>query len=229
MNRKPLSPDIDVRRIYASFNSPVTPADCGQMCAPHNPSGKPFCCDICQAVPAAYRLEWEALKTSTGLWKVWQGNECPEDADRIVGLLEETPEHMLLLACLGPDRCERENRLLSCRQFPFFPYVTSDFRFLGLTYEWEFEYTCWVISNLNQVTEAYRQEFVQTYDHLFALWQEEFDSYASLSEEMREHFRAKRRRIPLLHRRGGWYLVSPKSERMQRVSPEHLPRFGYYK
>jgi hypothetical protein len=229
MKRKPFSPDIDIRRIYDSFDVPVTPFDCGQICAPHNPSGKPFCCDICQAVPAAYRLEWDALKTSTGLWKVWQGNECPEDADRIVELLDETPDHMLLLACLGPDRCERENRLLSCRQFPFFPYVTSDFRFLGLTYEWEFEYTCWVISNLSQVTEAYRKEFVQTYDHLFALWQEEFDSYASLSEEMREHFSAKRRRIPLLHRSGGWYLVSPKSDRMQRVSPELLPRFGYYK
>ena len=46
---------------------------------------------------------------------------------------------MLLLACQGPAHCQRPFRALSCRQFPFFPYITADDRFIGLAYEWEFE------------------------------------------------------------------------------------------
>ena len=85
-----------------------------------------------------------------------------------------------------------------------------------------------MISHLGEVTETYRREFIRSYDELFALWQEEFESYAARSEEMRAVFAARRRRIPILHRSGGWYLLSPGSERLARVSPEHLQRFGLY-
>jgi hypothetical protein len=226
--------DLDaagIRDLYAGFSVPVTAQDCGQMCAPHNPSGKPFCCDICHAVPAAYKSEWNTLRTETDLWHPWRENECPE-ADHIsqeAHLRSETPLGMRLLACLGPRACQRENRLLSCRQFPFFPYVTSDYRFLGLVYDWEFEPTCWVISNLGLVTAAYRQQFVETFDQLFAWFQDVFDSYATRSEELRSYFAGKRRRIPLLHREGGFHLLSPNSERIQPVEPSQLPKFGPFR
>ena len=128
-------------------------------------------------------------------------------------------------AGLGPAQCQREFRLLSCRQFPFFPYVSSDYRFLGLACHWDFEKTCWAISNLGAVSPEYRRQFVRTYDGIFALWQEDFESYAISSEGMRAHYLARRRRFPLLHRNGGYYLVSPGSERMQRVTPEALPKY----
>jgi hypothetical protein len=136
---------------------------------------------------------------------------------------------MLLLACLGPAYCQREYRAISCRQFPFFPYIGSDYRFLGLACEWTFENTCWVISNLGQVTPAYRDEFMRFYQELFAASQEELDGYLVKSEELREVCAARKRRFPLLHRNGGYYLVSPQSERMQRLPPERLPRYGYYR
>lgn len=222
----------DIRALYASFDTPITDLDCGQKCAPHNTSGKPFCCDICHAVPAAYQSEWETLKDATGLWHLYRGDECasspsPEPASLVTE--SDMPPGMIPLACLGPKRCERENRLLSCRQFPFFPYVTSDYRFLGLAYDWEFASKCWVISNLGRVREAYRQELVNTFDRIFALFQDEFESYAVRSEEMREHFASKHRRIPLLHRDGGFHLISPSSERLRRVDAGHLPKFGVYR
>lgn len=226
---KKFYPKFDFRKTYDGFNASVTAFDCGQKCAPHNASGKPFCCDICHAVPAAYRQEWGFLRGSTDLWHEWRGDECAEDPVDTAGLRAETPDHMLLLACKGPAHCQRDFRAMSCRQFPFFPYVTSDYRFIGLAYEWEFESTCWVISNLGEVTETYRREFVQTYDQLFAQWQEEFDSYINQSEEMREHFISQKRRIPLLHRNGGFYLISPKSERMRPVSPQRFRQFGPYR
>jgi hypothetical protein len=222
-------PRLKMRRLYDRFNASVTAIDCGTKCAPHNPSGKPFCCDICHAVPAAYHQEWEYLQHSTDLWHAWRGDECPQDPGDPEELRAETPENMLLLACKGPSLCQRDFRAMSCRQFPFFPYITSDYRFIGLAYEWLFESTCWVISNLGAVTETYRSEFVSTYDDLFDRWQDEFESYAILSEQMRETFTAHRRRIPLLHRNGGYYLLSPQSERLRKVPPEHFRRFGPYK
>ncbi|GAB4421843.1 MAG: hypothetical protein Kow002_10970 [Anaerolineales bacterium] len=223
----------DIRALYARFDLPVTEQDCGQQCAPHNPNGIPFCCDICHAVPAAYRSEWKALKKSTKLWHPYRGDEdcasssSDKPADRLTDL--DMPPGMIPLACLGPDRCERENRLLSCRQFPFYPYVSSDYRFLGLAYDWEFEAVCWVVSRLELVSEAYCESFVRTYDHLFALFQDEFESYAIRSEEARAHFASLRRRIPVIHRDGGYRLVSPVNERIYRVDVNQLPRFGPYR
>lgn len=212
-------PDIDVRHLYDHFNAPVTPLDCGLMCAPHNPNGIPFCCDICHAVPAAYRQEWDYLRRHTDLWHVWRGDECPQDSGEPAELRADTPDHMLLLACKGPAHCQREYRAISCRQFPFFPYITSRDRFIGLAYDWEFEQVCWVIRNLDAVSRAYRSEFVRTYQALFAQWEEDFQGYALRSEEMRRHFAAQRRRIPLLHRNGGYYRISPLSERLRLVQP----------
>jgi hypothetical protein len=220
----------DIRELYDGFNSPIVEFDCGRKCAPHNPSGKPFCCDICQAVPAAYKSEWDYLEPSTDLWHKWRGDECEDTTPKDVTRLKvDTPKNMLLLACLGPSRCKRDFRALSCRQFPFFPYVTSTYRFIGLAYEWQFEAKCWVISNLSQVTQTYREEFVRTYDKLFALFQDEFDHYAYHSEIMRAEFTRRKKRFPLLHRNGGYYLASAASERLQRIDAGSLPRFGYYR
>ncbi len=222
------SPLADIRTLYARLDEPLAALDCGQQCARHNPAGKPFCCDICHAVPAAYPQEWTFLQKTTNLWQPWRGDECSQ-SDETRQLQLEQPENMLYLACLGPQACQRPFRALSCRQFPFFPYVSTDYRFLGLACEWEFESVCWVISHLEAVTEAYRHEFIATHDRLFALEQDIFEAYAAHSEKMRAEFARTRRRIPLLHRDGGFRLISPASERMARISAAGLPRFGFYK
>ena len=224
---KPI-PRLNIRQMYDLFGMPVTAVDCGEFCAPHNPSGKPFCCDICQAVPAAYRQEWDYLKNNTDLWHIWLGTECPGDDTDPIGLIEDTPDYMLLLACKGPAECQRAYRALSCRQFPFFPYITTTGDFIGLAYDWAFEPHCWVISNLGCVTDAYREAFVQTYNRLFESVPDDMESYAIYSGQMREYFAGRRRRIPLLHRDGGFYLVSPGSERLQSISVDRLKKFGPY-
>ena len=69
-------PNLDVRALYDHFDAPVCNLDCGLKCAPHNPdgSGKPVCCDICQAVPVAYQQEWRYLQPHTNLWHLWRGD-----------------------------------------------------------------------------------------------------------------------------------------------------------
>ena len=221
-------PPLDIPCLYKSFDAPLTSIDCGQMCSPFHPDGLPYCCDICQAVPVVYRQEWQYLQSATGLWHVYRGDECPAQPADPAELEDETPSYMLLLACRGPSECSRDFRSISCRQFPFFPYITSRDRFIGLAYHWDFEPVCWVISNLWAVTAAFRSEFVHFYDGLFALWEEDFDSYAITSEDMRTHFSSIKRRIPLLHRNGGYYLLSPESEKLQPVSPERFKKFDPY-
>lgn len=220
---------MDFQKLYNLLDVPMTPLDCGALCSQHHPHGIPFCCDICQAVPAAYFLEWDFLQQRTDLWHEYRGDECLAHPEDVESLLAETPEHMLLLACQGPDRCQRSVRSLSCRQFPFFPYINSRNQFIGLAYEWIFEPVCWVISYLGAVTTAYREAFVRVYDTLFAAWDHDLDSYAAHSEEARAYFAAQKRRMPLLHRNGRDYLVSPISERMQRVSFATFRRFGPYR
>jgi len=222
-------PQIDIARFYQSFDSPVVPFDCGEKCAPHNPSGKPFCCDICHAVPSAYRQEWSYLQFNTDLWHPWRGDECASHPEDPAKLEAETPDSMILLACLGPDHCQREYRAISCRQFPFFPYITDDYAFIGLTYNWELEASCWVISYLSQVMDSYRQEFIQSYDSLFSVWIVEMENYAIRSEQMRDHFLAQKRSIPILHRDGGIYLLRPINERLRQVDPDRLPKYGVYR
>jgi len=210
----------DIRRIYDNFYVPITDIDCGRMCAPQN-HGIPFCCDTCHAVPAAYTSEWDYLKDATALWHSYRGDECenvPDPEGERASLEADTPESMTLLACLGHTRCQRDFRAISCRQFPFFPYVTVDYRFIGLAYEWNFESKCWVLNYLDQVTSQYRQQFIATFDFIFANFDEEFDAYAEKSFQAREYFSAQKRRVPILHRNGHNYLLSPANERLQKIS-----------
>ena len=183
MNGKILRSVLDlgeehIKNFFNDFDSSIASLDCGKKCAQHNPSGKPFCCDICHAVPAAYKSEWKYLESNTNLWHLWRSDECDgQNTKEKSEIKSSMPKDMILLACLGPTQCQRDFRALSCRQFPFFPYVTSDYRFIGLTYEWQFEMKCWVISNLSRVTRKYREEFMHTYDQIFVLFQNEFENY----------------------------------------------------
>jgi hypothetical protein len=221
-------PKVNFRELYNEFDIPVVPLDCGEKCASHNPGGKPFCCDICHAVPSAYRQEWDYLRPNTDLWHVWRGDECHENPEDPNELDADIPDTMLWLACLGPLQCQRDFRSLCCRQFPFFPYITSDYGFLGLAYNWEFEEQCWVISNLGEVTEEYRKNFVQVYDKIFSQWPQQLYHYANRSGKMRDHYIDQKRSISLLHRDGGFFLIRPLNERIRSVEPIRLPKFGPY-
>jgi hypothetical protein len=220
------------QEIYLRFNSPITTLDCGKKCAPHNVGGKPFCCDISHAVPTAYEHEWNYLQKNTNLWHLWKANslgETPEEAKvEYESLRLETPDNMILLECLGPESCERDYRALTCRQFPFFPYIDSEGEFLGLTYYWEYEETCWLISNLERVTEVYHQEFVDTFNNIFSEMPEERIAYQIHSGYMRDEFEKMNRTISLLHQDGNLYQINPRNEGLKIIKFNQLEKYGPY-
>ena len=199
----------DFRALYDAFNAPITPVDCGAMCAPNNPNGVPFCCDITHSVPVAFRLEWKFLQEKTSLWHRWEGRESNMDEKQTRDLVGGTPEHMVLLACKGAAHCQRNYRAISCRQYPFFPYITSDMRFIGLGYDWENVDKCWVIQNLDQVTKEYRQQFVAMYDYILEEMRGEMKAYYFLSEEYRDYALEQGQPVKIIHRDGGIMEIYP--------------------
>ena len=232
MNERSIKPE-EIRNFYTNFNAPVAEIDCGKRCAPHNEGGKPFCCDICHAVPTGYLSEWVYLQRNTNLWHEWKAEQCtdsPEEAaEELARLGAETPDTMILMECLGPAYCERDFHALTCRQYPFFPYINSSGTVLGLSYYWEYEDVCWVMSNLQVVTEKYKYQFLTSFEFLFERMPEEFINYKVHSEVMRDEFIKKRRTIPLLHRNGKAYKISPRDERMRLTPLDKFSKFGPYK
>ncbi len=218
-----LHPD-DVRAFYGSFAAPITDLDCGQKCSPYNQRGVPFCCDTRHAVPTAYQAEWHHLRTNTDLWHPWEAQDLGETAK----LREAAPDGMVLIECLGHHHCQRAYRSITCRAFPFFPYINSLGEFSGLAYYWEYEDRCWVINNLAVVTTDYRQQFVEMYDALFDREPDEWQNFGHQSRLMRQVFAERKRTLPLLHRDGGIYQIMPNDERLQPISPGDLPKFGPY-
>jgi hypothetical protein len=214
----------DFARLYAQFDAPITALDCGRKCAPYNEYGVPFCCDVEHAIPTAYTTEWAYLQPNTDLWHLWEDDD-PEETER---LRAETPDGQVLIECLGHQHCQRNYRSMTCRAFPFFPYITLEREFIGLSYYWEYEDVCWVINHLQVVTPAYIREFVAAYDWIFAHLPGELENFRYHSMIMRRIFGRRKRAIPLLHRDGGSFAVTPRDGSMAAVDPEQLPKHGPY-
>src|SRR5512139_2810489 len=103
-----LSPG-EIASLYNSFQAPISAINCGDKCAPYNESGVPFCCDTRHAVPTAYDVEWEYLRTNTDLWHEWHAND-PRETDR---LRSQKPEGQVLIECLGHQSCQRQFRSIT--------------------------------------------------------------------------------------------------------------------
>jgi len=214
----------DFKNLYANFDAPITAFDCGKKCAPYNEYGVPFCCDTSHAIPTAYLLEWDYLQPNTDLWHLWEGDDA-EDTDE---LRAQTPAGQLLIACQGHQFCQRDFRSITCRAFPFFPYITKESEFIGLSYYQDYEDRCWVINHLEAVTPEYVREFVAAYDWIFRQIPDELEGFRYHAIIMRRIFGRQKRKIPLLHRDGGAFAIQPKDGTLESIDLAELPKHGPY-
>ena len=208
----------DFDQIFRNFESPVMRFDCGQMCAPLN-GGEPVCCSTDNAVPVVNKGEWKLLKKRTDLWHKFK----PRDAAGRE-IVEGLGKGCLAVECKGARHCERENRSLSCRTFPFFPYITRDREFLGLSVYWTFEDRCWVISNIERVDRQFVDEFVAAYETVFRLDPEEYDVMRDWSATMRRVFSRRGESIPIIDRSGDWLRVLPYGAGIKKAKKKHLQK-----
>jgi hypothetical protein len=195
----------DFASLYDIFNSPVSRFDCGRKCAPLN-NGEPVCCTTGNAVPVVHKVEFDLLKTRTDMWSKFK----PYDyATRQI--VEELTHDCTAIHCKGARHCERDNRTIACRGFPFYPYITRERQFVGIGTYWVFEDRCWMMSNLEIVDKKFVDEFVRTYEALFVKDRSEFTTYVDFSASARRVHSRWKREIPLLGRQGDLLIVEPST------------------
>lgn len=208
--------------IFKDFTASVVPVDCGEKCR-HLNDGIPICCDTDHAVPVMDRSEFKLLRSRSKLWRMYKPS-TPDGKEIVDSLHHEC----VAAVCKGAAFCERDNRSLSCRAFPFFPFISKDDEFLGLAHYWDFEDRCWVISNMQMVTPEFIDEFHATYDLLFSEKPDEKDVFKDFSTNMRRVFSRKRRSIFVIERDHNFLEIKPKGKGMAKVSGDALPKFDPY-
>jgi hypothetical protein len=174
-------------------------------------------------VPVVDKAEFRFLKSRTDLWHVFK----PYDAatHKIVDELHHT---CAAFECKGARHCERDNRSVACRAFPFYPYLTREGDLVGLGTYWTYEDRCWLISNMRVVERDFVQEFIAAYEYIFARDPEEYATMKTHSAAHRRVFSRRGQPIPLIGREGGFLQVLPRSGRILPLPASRLPRFGAY-
>ena len=212
----------DFAVVYDKFKAAVSRYDCGKFCSPLN-DGSPVCCSTQHAVPVVDKAEYKFLKSRTDLWHSFK----PYDA-ATRQIVEELHHTCCAIECKGARHCERDNRSVACRAFPFYPYITRAGDFVGLGTYWTYEDRCWLISNMKVVERDFVQEFVAAYEYIFAKDAEEYATMKSHSASHRRVFSRRGIPIPLSGREGGFLQVLPRSGRILPLPASRLPKFGAY-
>jgi hypothetical protein len=210
------------RSLYQIFSSPLAEIDCGDKCGPHNDYGVPVCCDIQQVVPSAYQEEWAYLQRNTRLWRSWV---CP-DPGEIRELQNSLQEGQVLIQCQGYQKCQRDFRSLTCRAFPFYPYIDGQGDMIGLAYYRDFREKCWVISNLDIVSQEYKIEFRNAFLRIFEIFPEGRAGYQDLSAYFTEQANQAGEDLIVLDFNGSVLLVETGKRGQIKGSYADLAAFG---
>ena len=212
-------------RLYKILGRPISRRhDCGKHCAPLN-GGEPVCCTTRHAIPVVNREEWQLLKSRTDLWHHFRPFDAPSRQ-----IKEELPSSCLAIECKGAAFCERDNRSLACRTFPFFPYFTKEQEWRGFSYYWSFEDRCWMISYMEKVDAAFVGELFKAYEYLFELDDSEKEPFIELSASMRRVFTRWKRPILLLEKGKVWRKVLPASGgKIVEAKEKDIRRHGPYR
>jgi len=213
----------DFARIYEMFQAPISRYDCGRHCSPLN-GGEPVCCSTDHAIPVVDRAEWDLLRRRTKLWHRYRPND--RAGKTIVGDLAKS---CLAIECKGVCHCERDNRTLACRSFPFFPYIDPKGAFIGLSIHWTFIDRCWVISNFAVVDAAFRRQFITAYEYMFKVDPGEFEVHKQYSATLRRIFSRRRQVIPFMDREGRCFKILPHGKGMRACPAEAMPKYGAYR
>ena len=213
------------KRIYQGFSVPITEIDCGQKCGPYNDYGVPVCCDIHQVVPSAFNEEWEYLESKTILWRKWESSSTQEEEE----LLRELESGQVPLQCLGHKQCLRQFRTLTCRAFPFLPYLDSKGEFVGFTYYLEYQEQCWIISNLSLVSGEFKEEFQGCFQEIFELYPKMKLNYQNYSNHLRDLSNFQKSELVYLDFNDSVFRYDPLRGKPEEITYDDLQSFGPFK
>lgn len=209
--------------IYERFSAPVTRFDCGRKCAPLN-KGEPVCCSTQHAVPVVDVPEFKLLQSRSDLWRRFK----PYDA-ATRKIVDDLPKGCAAVECKGVRHCERDNRSLACRAFPFFPYMTKEKVFVGLAVYWVFNDRCWLMSNLGLVDKAFVDEFVEVFDEILAKDKGEFDTFVAESASSRRVHSRLGLPLVIIARSGELMRVDPTTGAIRPHRGKAAPKYGPFR
>jgi hypothetical protein len=186
-------PQID--ELLRTLRAPVTSFDCGTLCAPNN-GGVPVCCHAQQVLPVLYRAELALLQKRSDLWR----RHVPAGDD--AALRHAARACDVFAVCKGHTHCERDNRSLACRTFPFEPYVDHDGRLAGIVFAYDFAHLCPLIASQHTISGRFVVQCIAMWERMFAFDDAERAFYAGCSRTLRRQFGRRREAIPVFTARG---------------------------
>ncbi len=187
----------DFEDLYKDFHSAPATFDCGKKCAPFN-DGEPFCCDSGWVVPIAYRQEWEYLEPRSRLWHEFRPRvESEFEMIDEIDTVENT-----FIECRGVKHCERDNRSVSCRTFPYEPYFDTGGNLLGLVFNRVMEDKCYMVDRHSVVTKPFIRSFLRFFTRLFEKLPSERDLYMEQSRIYRNKMSRRKKSVVVLTPKG---------------------------
>lgn len=185
----------DIGSLLRTLEAPVTDFDCGALCAPAN-GGVPVCCHAETVLPVLYRAELALLQKRSDLWR----RHVPDGAD---GPLQHAARACDVFAvCKGHQHCERDNRSLACRTFPFEPYLDHDRQLVGIVFAFDLAHLCPLILGDHAIRPDFVAQCCAMWRRMFELDPDERSFYAGCSRTLRRRFGQLRQPIPVFTERG---------------------------
>ena len=176
--------------LYRRLSAPLCDFDCGQLCAPAN-KGIPACCDNADCPPVLFTEELRWLRARTEQWRKRRAVSPHQKKDD-----REIEDYIVYAMCRGVESCKRRFRSLTCRFFPFEPYIDEKDRFQGLTWIYRCEHLCPLIgSRRYRINQQYVNQSIDLWKTLFALFPGERDCYCDESRKLRHRFAGEKRKI----------------------------------
>jgi hypothetical protein len=171
-------PGPQVAELLRTRTAPVTSFACGTLCAPGN-GGVRVCCHAEQVLPVLYKAELALLQKRSQLWR----EHVPSGPD---AALRDTARACDVFAlCKGHTQCERDNRSLACRTFPFEPYLDHHDRFAGIVFAYDFAHLCPRITSSHAITDEFVAQCCAMWERMFAFGADERRFYAGCSRTLR--------------------------------------------
>ena len=168
-----------LKQLYRLLSVPMTDFDCGKDCAPQN-NGVPYCCDQDKVTPVLFKDEYRWHRTQRGFWR-----KMPVKTKSDRKLVEESCSYNVFAVCPGVQKCRRTVRSLTCRLFPFEPFLDSTGTVQGLVYQDGNNGSC---SLMNKPQHVYNPLYIR---NAIRVWQELVETFP---EDKEMYLRESRKR-----------------------------------
>ncbi|MCC6782724.1 MAG: hypothetical protein IT457_07750 [Planctomycetes bacterium] len=206
-----------IAELHALLTAPVTSFDCGTLCAPGN-GGVPVCCQNHTIMPVLYAAEFALLERRSRMWTRYvPQNEGERE------LAAELRPCELFATCKGAAHCEREHRALSCRTFPFEPYLAHDDTLCGLVFAWDLAALCPLIGSGHRIEPRFLEQTLTAFTKLFAWAPDELELWRGNSRTLRRSFARSAARISVYRPDGVFAFPTARRTWRDEVRDGRLP------